>query len=82
MPIYHISCEDALDHDNLVDSFDTYEAAKASFDEIVANGPEYYDMGLELIKEENEEWDTIEYHQWYADVEAWEAANPNGLVAS
>ena len=73
---YHISFEDALDHGTVVDTFDTLEEARKCFDEWVAKGPEDYDIGVELIEEnDDEEWEGIDYHEWYTQ-ESWFEAHP------
>ena len=74
-----ISFEDALDHGTTADTFETYEKAKVCFDEWVAKGPEGYDIGVELIQvDDDEEWETLEYHEWFTQ-EEWCEAHPSGF---
>ena len=77
---YHISFEDALDHGTTVDTFETYEEAKVSFDKWVKVGPEDYDISVEIIQvnedeDGDEEWETLDYHEWFTK-ESWEEAHP------
>ena len=74
---YIISFEDALDHGTTVDEFDTLEEAKKCFEEHVAKGPEGYDIGVELIDATTEDWESLEYHEWFTQ-ESWAEAHPSG----
>ena len=73
-----ISFEDALDHATTADTFETLEEAKVCFDEWVKKGPEGYDIGVELIQVDDEEWETLEYHEWFT-MESWREAHPSGF---
>ena len=76
---FHISFEDALDHGTTADTFDTLEEAKKAFQECIDKGPEGYDIGVELIQEDDdEEWETLDYHEWFTQ-ESWCAAHPSGF---
>ena len=79
---YHISFEDALDHGTTADTFDTLEEAKEAFQKCIDDGPEGYDIGVELIEvlnedTDDEEWETLEYHEWFTQ-ESWREAHPSG----
>ena len=78
-----ISFEDALDHGTTVDNFDTLEEAQKAFQGYVKNGPEGYDIGVELIEvinenTEDEDWETLEYHEWFTQ-DSWNEAHPSGF---
>ena len=76
---YYIVVEDALDHGNIVDEYDDIRVANEAFQDMIKEGPEGYDIGVELVQEDYDEvWETIEYHEWYTQ-EEWEAAHPNGI---
>ena len=77
-----ISFEDALDHGTTADTFDTLEEAKKCFDEWVKDGPDGYDIGVELIQvnedeDGDEEWESLEFHEWFTQ-ESWREAHPSG----
>ena len=77
---FKIYYEDALDHcTDIGDEFDTYEEAKKAFDSYVKEGPEGYDIGIELaeIIGDYEDMITHDYHEWFTQ-EEWEAAHPSG----
>tara|TARA_R110002050_G_C8683992_1_gene493207 strand:+ start:418 stop:660 length:243 start_codon:yes stop_codon:yes gene_type:complete len=78
MDCYHISFEDALDHCNVVETFDTWEEAKVAFQECIDKGPEGYEIGVELIADSDEEWETLEYHEWFTK-DSWLEAHPSGM---
>jgi hypothetical protein len=76
---YIISFEDALDHATTADTFETLEEAQKAFKECIEKGPEGYDIGVELIEEtEDEDWETLEYHEWFTQ-ESWSEAHPSGF---
>jgi hypothetical protein len=76
---FHISFEDALDHGYTVETLDTLEEAKKAFQECIDKGPEGYELSVELIEEnDDEEWDTLEYHEWFT-LEEWCEAHPSGF---
>ena len=79
MSKFNLYIEDALDHCQEIDSFDTYEEAKKAFDKILKEGPEGYDIGLELaeIIGDYEDMITHDYHEWFTP-EEWDAAHPSG----
>ena len=76
---YQICIEDALEHSTQIDEFDTYEEAKKCYDECMKKGPEGYDISIEMEKiiGDYEDFETIEYHEWFTQ-EEWEAAHPSG----
>ena len=76
---FNIYFEDALDHCTEVDSFDTYEEAKKAFNEYVKEGPDGYDIGIELAEVigDYEDMITHDYHEWFTQ-EEWDAAHPSG----
>ena len=47
--VFKIYYEDALDHSNEAYSFDTYEEAKEAWEKCVKDGPEDYEIGVELL---------------------------------
>ena len=75
---FHISFEDALDHGTVVDTFDNLEEARKCYDKWVAKGPEGYDIGVELIQDDGDDWESLDYHEWFTH-ESWSEAHPNGL---
>ena len=75
---YIISFEDALDHGTTADTFETLEEAQVAFKKYVEDGPDGYVIGVELIVEDDdEEWETLEYHEWFTQ-ESWREAHPSG----
>ena len=77
---YIISFEDALDHGTTVDRFETLEEAQVAFKKYVEDGPDGYDIGVELIKvdeDADEEWESLEFHEWFTQ-ESWREAHPSG----
>ena len=75
---YIISFEDALDHGTTADTFETLEEAQVAFKKYVEDGPDGYDIGVELIQEDDDEdWETLEYHEWFTQ-ESWREAHPSG----
>ena len=80
MSKFNIYLEDALDHSQEIDSFETYEEAKKAFDSYIKDGPDGYDIGIELaeIVGDYEDMITHEYHEWFTQ-EQWEAAHPSGF---
>ena len=75
---YIISFEDALDHGTTADTFETLEEAQVAFKKYVEDGPDGYDIGVELIVEDDDEdWETLEYHEWFTQ-ESWREAHPSG----
>ena len=80
---YLISLEDALDHGTTLDTYDTLEEAQKAFQGYIKMGPDSYDLGLELIEvinedTEDEEWETLEYHEWFT-IDSWNEAHPSGF---
>ena len=76
---YYIVIEDALDHGSIFEEYDDIRVANEVFQSMIKEGPDGYDIGVELVQEGyDEEWETIEYHEWFT-VEEWEAAHPNGI---
>ena len=76
---FHISFEDALDHGYTVETLDTLEEAKKAFQECIDEGPDGYEIGVELIQEDDdEEWESLEYHEWFTQ-ESWREAHPSGF---
>jgi hypothetical protein len=76
--IYHISFEDALDHGYTVETLETLEEAQKAFKECVEKGPEGYEIGVELIQDDDDEWESLEYHEWFTQ-ESWCEAHPSGF---
>ena len=74
---YFVICEDALDHSSIIDEYDDIRVANEAFQNMIKEGPEYYDIGLELVQEGYDcEWETLEYHEWFTQ-EDWEKAHPD-----
>ena len=68
---YIISFEDALDHGTTVDTFETLEEATKAFQGYIKAGPDGYDIGVELIEEDEDgDWESLEYHEWFTQ-ESW-----------
>ena len=82
MAVFQIWVEDALDHGTVVDEFETLEEAKKSYDKWVVQGPEGYDLSIELLEEIDGGNDFIyhEAHEWLT-LESWNEANPSGRPA-
>ena len=79
MSVFQIWVEDALDHGTVVDEFETLEEAKKSYDKWVAQGPEGYDLSMELLEEIDGGEDYV-YHEmceWFT-LESWHEAHPSG----
>ena len=81
--MFNIYLHDALDHCIEIESFDTLEEAKESFAKYKEQGPEGYDLAIELeeleiIDDETEDFITHDYHEWFSQ-EEWEAAHPSGF---
>ena len=86
--MFNIYLHDALDHSTEIESFDTLEEAKESFEWHKKQGPSGYDIAIELLEvdaiDEDSEYFTtpvqdIDYHEWFTQ-EEWEAAHPSGLA--
>ena len=75
---YHISFDDVLDHSEVVDTFDDIRDATIAFKERVEEGPDGYINAVELIQEDDDEWETLEYHEWLTK-ESWCEAHPSGF---
>ena len=76
---FKIYFEDALDHSTEADEFETYEEAKKAFDNYIKEGPEGYDIGVEICEVigDYEDMITHDYHEWFTP-EEWDAAHPSG----
>ena len=84
--MFNIYLHDALDHTTEIESFETLEEAKESFEWYKKQGPEGYDLAIELeevdiIDDETEDFISIDYHEWFTQ-EEWEAAHPGGFPES
>ena len=79
--VFKIYYEDALDHCTEVDSYDTYEEAKVAWEKCVKDGPEDYDVAVELceVVDDYEDMITHDYHEWFSQ-EEWDEAHPSGFV--
>ena len=80
--MFNIYLHDALDHTTEIESFETLEEAKESFEWYKKQGPSGYDIAIELeevdvIDEDSEDFISIDYHEWFSQ-EEWEAEHPSG----
>ena len=71
---------DALDHHQELGTWETLEEAKEAFEGYKKEGPEGYDLAIELeeIIGDYEDFNSIDYHEWFTQ-EEWEAAHPSGF---
>ena len=77
--MYNIYVDDALGHHLEVDSFESLEEAKKAFEEYKNQGPEGYELSIELeeIIGDYEDFISIEYHEWLTE-EEWMEKHPSG----
>ena len=73
--MFQVLIEDAYDHSNLVDEFETLEEARKCYDKCLSDGPEEFELSVELeeIIEEGNDYKSIAYHEWFTQ-EEWEEA--------
>ena len=80
MSKFNIYLEDALDHYQEIDSYESYEECKKAFEGYIKDGPEGYDLSItiEEIIGDYEDMITHDFHQWFTQ-EEWIAAHPSGF---
>ena len=78
MSKFNIYIEDSLDHCQEIDSFETYEEAKKAFEGYIKEGPDTYDLSIEITEIIGDYENLIDHdcHQWFTQ-EEWEAAHPD-----
>ena len=77
--MFQVVIEDAYDHSNLVDEFETLEEARECYNKCLSDGPEELELSVELeeVIDGGEDYKSVEYHEWFTQ-EEWEEAHEEG----